>query len=144
MMELTPVVNATEASIRHALKTLEVEGIVTCNDARWIRTLNPWVPDSDRVEAVTAPLPEQARMADFVGTKECLMRHITRELDDPGEKDCGRCANCAGPFVAAATMPALVRGVGFPEASHRPIEPRKALAARNGGEARQNPGGASP
>ena len=138
MMELTPVVNATESSIRHALKTLEVEGIVTYDDARWIRTLNPWVPDSDRVEAVTAIRhSEQARMADFVGTEECLMRHITRELDDPGEEDCGRCANCAGPFVSLALDTGLVQeAVRFLKHSHRPIEPRKAwphgLEARRG------------
>jgi ATP-dependent DNA helicase RecQ len=128
MMELTPVVNATESSIKHALKTLEVEGIVTHDNAHWIRTPNPWVPDNDRVEAVTAiRRSEQARMADFVETGECLMRHITRELDDPGEEDCGRCANCAGSFVSLDLDPKLVQeAVGFLKHSHRPIEPRKA------------------
>jgi ATP-dependent DNA helicase RecQ len=65
-------------------------------------------------------------MAKFVDTDECLMRFVIRELDDPEEEDCGRCANCAGPIVSLEPHPELVQeAIRFLKRSHRPIEPRK-------------------
>ena len=45
------------------LKILEVEGAVTREGSKWLRTLQPWDYDSARVEAVTAVRrAEQAAM----------------------------------------------------------------------------------
>jgi ATP-dependent DNA helicase RecQ len=127
LMEITAEVNATENVIKQTLKTLEVEGIVARADSRWTRTVNPWQPDRERAEAVTAArISEQGQMATFVDTEECLMRFVTRELDDPADEDCGRCANCAGAIVSLELDPTLVReAIHFLKRSHRPIEPRK-------------------
>jgi ATP-dependent DNA helicase RecQ len=130
LMELTSRINASESLIKQTLKTLEVEGIVARAGTSWVRTPNPWTPDRERIEAVTAIREgEQAKMAEFVGTDGCLMRFITHELDDPTEKDCGHCANCAGPIVTIQPDPGLVQqAVSFLKRSYRPIEPRKKWA----------------
>jgi ATP-dependent DNA helicase RecQ len=104
----------------------------------WVRTVNPWEPDSGRVAGVTAARRgEQLRMRDFVATGECLMRFLTRELDDPDESLCGRCANCVGEFVFAKPDERLVNeAVHYLRRAYRPIEPRKqwppGLAQRRG------------
>jgi len=127
LMEISAAVNASDNVIKQTLKTLEVEGVVARVNSRWSRTVNPWQPDRERAEAVTAArIAEQGQMAAFVDTEECLMRFVTRELDDPEDKDCGRCANCAGAIVSLELDPKLVQeAVRFLKRSYRPIEPRK-------------------
>lgn len=127
LMEITAAVNANENVIKQTLKTLEVEGVVAHVNSSWTRTVNPWRPDRDRAEAVTAArVSELGQMATFVDTEECLMRFVTRELDDPEEEDCGRCANCAGAIVSLELDSTLVQeAIRFLKRSHRPIEPRK-------------------
>jgi ATP-dependent DNA helicase RecQ len=54
------------------------------------------------------------------------MRFLTRELDDPDDEPCGRCAVCAGDFAGSAPDPALVREAQrFLRRSYRPILPRR-------------------
>jgi ATP-dependent DNA helicase RecQ len=120
-------VNATAGTIAQALKILEVDGAVTKDGPRWIRTVNPWTYDQTRVETVTAARrSEQQRMSEFAETDECLMRFLTQELDDPGEERCGRCENCSKPFATAEVDRTLVlEAKRFLKHSHRPIEPRK-------------------
>jgi ATP-dependent DNA helicase RecQ len=127
LMEISAAVNASENVIKQTLKTLEVEGAVAHVNSRWSRTVNPWQPDRERAEAVTAArVSEQGQMASFVDTEECLMRFVTRELDDPEDEDCGRCANCAGAIVSLELDPTLVQeAIRFLKRSYRPIEPRK-------------------
>lgn len=127
LMEISAAVNVSENVIKQTLKTLEVEGIVSRTNSSWVRTVNPWQPDRNRAEAVTAArVAEQGKMASFVDTEECLMRFIVRELDDPADQDCGRCANCAGEIVGGELDPELVQdAIRFLRRSHRPIAPRK-------------------
>ena len=120
-------VNATAGTIEQTLKLLQVDGAVARDGAGWIRTVNPWSYDHDRVERVTAARrSEQRRMAEFTETGECLMCFLTQELDDPEGNDCGRCANCAEPFAAVTVAPELVVAAQrFLKHAYRPIEPRK-------------------
>ncbi len=120
-------VNATRGVIDRALKLLEIEGAVVHENRYWIRTVNRWEPDTDRIAGVTAARQaEQGRMRAYVETNGCLMRFLTRELDDPEAANCGRCANCAKAFAPTSVDPALVReAVRFLRRSYRPIEPRK-------------------
>lgn len=119
-------VNATAGRIAQALKILEVDGAVARHGSSWERTVNPWEYDRTRIEAVTtARRDEQRQMSEFVETDECLMRFLTRQLDDPADDRCERCANCVGPFATAAVDHALVlEAMRFLKRAHRPIEPR--------------------
>jgi ATP-dependent DNA helicase RecQ len=127
LKDLEARVNAKRATISRALKILEVDGTIAREGSGWVPTLNPWVPDSARVAGVTAARrDEQERMRDYVETGECLMRFLTRELDDPAKERCGRCANCTAPFTPTQADPELVlEAVRFLRRAYRPIEPRK-------------------
>jgi ATP-dependent DNA helicase RecQ len=120
-------VNVKSSTIDRSLKLLEVDGAVAHEGRSWFRTPNPWQPDSERIEAVTsARLRELDRMREFVVTDRCLMAFVTGELDDPEAGPCGKCANCAGPFVTSEVDSALVDEANvFLDRAYTTIEPRK-------------------
>jgi ATP-dependent DNA helicase RecQ len=125
--QIEAIVNTKHGTIERALKILEVDAAVVRDEGRWTRTVNPWEPESERIEAVTAErLAELERMRAFVESEECLMEFLTTELDDEAATRCGRCANCAGPFVGHEVDPELVAEANvFLKRAYRPIEPRK-------------------
>jgi ATP-dependent DNA helicase RecQ len=132
--ELGAQLNLSRGAIEKALKLLELDGAVASVDGHWTRTPNAWEPDLARMARVTATRErERAQMQAFVATDRCLMRFITEELDDPASADCGRCANCAGPF--AATRPGAERlqaAIRFLKRAYRPIAPRERWPSRLG------------
>lgn len=127
LADLESRVNAKDSEIKRALKILQVEAAIVNEDGLWIRTLNPWTADSQRIADVTdARRAEQATMREYVTTEDCLMRFLTRELDDPNDQACGVCAACAGPFAPDTVDAGLVQEAqAFLRRSYRPIEPRK-------------------
>lgn len=61
--DILATVNVRRSRLEAMLKILEVEGAVTREGSKWLRTLQPWDYDSARVEAVTAVRrAEQAAM----------------------------------------------------------------------------------
>lgn len=127
LRDLESRVNAKRSVIERALKILEVDAAIIHEGSAWARTVNAWSADRDRVEGVTdARRAEQQAMQDYVLTTECLMRFLTRELDDPNDEPCGQCAVCAGPFAHPTPDAALVREARrFLRRSYRIFEPRK-------------------
>ena len=69
---------------------------------------------------------EQERMREYAEGRECLMRFLARELDDPAPALCGRCAVCRGePLLPETYSPAPVqRAVQFLKRSDGVIQPR--------------------
>jgi ATP-dependent DNA helicase RecQ len=51
---------------------------------------------------------EQQAMRNYIKSQECLMAFLRRELDDDGDRPCGRCANCAGPALPTTVDDELV------------------------------------
>jgi ATP-dependent DNA helicase RecQ len=127
LRDLESRVNAKRSVIERALKILEVDAAIIHEGSAWARTVNAWSADRDRVEEVTdARRAEQQAMQDYVLTTECLMRFLTRELDDPNDEPCGRCAVCAGPFAHPTPDAALVRDAQrFLRRSYRTFEQRR-------------------
>jgi ATP-dependent DNA helicase RecQ len=124
---LQTVVNAKEGTIKQALKILEVEGAVAKEGSGWSRTVNEWKMDHERIEAVTGTrVAELEGIQAYVASGDCLMRFLTRELDDPADEECRRCANCTQPFLPTTPDPQLTQeAVLFLKRGYRPIEPRK-------------------
>ena len=118
--------NLRRSRIAHILKLLEVDGAVAHDGHRYFRTLNPWQPDAERIERVTAlRRSELAQMQAYLTHDGCLMAFLTTALDDPAPMTCERCAPDVGGLLPTAPDPALVlRAVGFLRRSDRPIEPR--------------------
>jgi ATP-dependent DNA helicase RecQ len=92
--------NLANASFEQCLRFLEVEGAIVRDAGGVRRTPGAWVPDIERWRRVTAQRHhERERIQRYVESRDCLMQFIVRELDDPGTRRCGRCANCAGDFI---------------------------------------------
>jgi len=92
--------NLRHSRIRHILKLLEVDGAVAHEKQRYFRTLNPWQPDLERIERVTAlRRAEQAHMRAYMTHDGCLMTYLTSALDDPEPAACGRCAPEVGGLL---------------------------------------------
>jgi ATP-dependent DNA helicase RecQ len=119
--------NLRRSRIAHILKLLEVDSAVAHEGQRYFRTLNPWQPDTDRIERVTAlRRSELAHMQAYMTHPGCLMTYLTAALDDPTLAPCGRCAPDLGGLLPTTPDPALVRrAVDFLRRSDRPIEPRR-------------------
>lgn len=118
--------NLRRSRIALILKLLEVDGAVAHAGQRYFRTLNPWRPDTDRIERVTAlRRAELAQMQAYMTHDGCLMAYLTSALDDPAAAPCGRCTSEVGGLLPAEPDPILVRrGVDFLRRSDRVIEPR--------------------
>jgi ATP-dependent DNA helicase RecQ len=90
-------VNVKRSRLTTMLKVLEVEGAVSRQGGRWLRTSRPWSYDEERVRRVTQERrDEQGAMDRYASWAGCLMEFLRRELDDPEAAPCGRCANCTG------------------------------------------------
>ncbi len=123
-------VNLTRGQIEKVLKSLVVKSPapVTKLGSKWYTTPVRYVPDQEKVERLTAiRQAEQARMADYMRSRECLMLFLARELDDPRAVPCGRCAVCrGGPLLPAESSGALVvEAARFLRRADVPIAPRK-------------------
>jgi ATP-dependent DNA helicase RecQ len=118
------------------LKILRVEGALSREDNGYIRTANPWSYDHERIEAVTEQRWEELeRIQEFVDTDECLTRFIDDELDGNLEAQCGRCANCTGPFLPEDVQnDDLVRRAveHYRSASRQQIDPRYYIHQEDG------------
>jgi ATP-dependent DNA helicase RecQ len=125
--QLEQTVNLSESQLKKSLKVLELSNAVFKEGPRYLRTANPWAPDTERIEAVTAQRQRELdRMRTFVEAETCLMEFLQRDLDDPTAVPCGRCAVCAGDFIARDVPQDLVlEAIGFLRRLNRPIEPRK-------------------
>ena len=101
--EIEAAVNVRRSRLEGMLKILDAEGAVERTGSAWQRTLAPWAYDDERVERVTAARrAEQDAMARYGTDGTCLMRFLRAELDDPVDRDCGRCSVCRGQSSAEA------------------------------------------
>ena len=125
-------INITQGQLDALLKVLEVEGAVERDDNGWIRTLQPWAFDRERVARVTAlRRSEQRQMRDYIAADECRMRLLRGYLDDRDTQDCGICDNCTGESLVLTFDPDQIQeAVAFLGRCERAIKPRK---QRSGG-----------
>ncbi len=126
LREIQEVVNLRQSRITSMLKILEVEGAIYREGSRWFRSAERWTYPRARIEAVTeSRRAEQQAMKAYVSTDECLMQFLRRELDDPGARPCGRCANCVGPrFTTEVDRGLTEKALDMLRSSHLEIKPR--------------------
>ena len=86
------------------LKVLDVDGAVRRVKGGWTATGRPWSYDAERYDRVSATRrTEQQAMLDYLTITECRMQYLRRALDDADAEPCGRCDNCGGLTLSAAT-----------------------------------------
>jgi len=125
--------NLSAGTIAKILKLLEIDGAIYKEGTRYLASGMPWEPDDGRIQRVRElRRRELARMRDFMATDCCLMEFLTRELDDPAARPCGRCASCSGDFVPRSASPAVVQeAVAFLKRALFEINPRKRNGSNN-------------
>ncbi|MBA2712548.1 MAG: ATP-dependent DNA helicase RecG, partial [Rubrobacteraceae bacterium] len=123
-------VNLTKGQIEKVLKSLVVKAPapVSKHGPRWYANPVPYTPDREKVERITSLRHrEQARMREYMQSRECLMFFLARELDDPEPTPCGCCAVCRGepPLPEAYSSTFATEAAEFLRRTHQTIEPRK-------------------
>ncbi|MFD9964437.1 RecQ family ATP-dependent DNA helicase [Amycolatopsis sp. NPDC058986] len=94
---LEPTVELSRTRLEMVLKVLDVDGAVRRVKGGWESTGQDWHYDRERYARVaTARTAEQEAMLGYLGTTECRMEYLRRQLDDPEAAPCGRCDNCTG------------------------------------------------
>ena len=111
--ELLARVNVSRSMADRALKLLEIDGAIEIRfdkTNRYFRTTNPWKPDIDRTNRITAlRRAELAQMQEYVAHRGCLMEFLASALDDPDARACGVCAICQGRGFSGEASPKLTR-----------------------------------
>lgn len=124
--EISADVNHSRAAIEKALRLLEVDGAVTHDQYRYMRTTTPWQPDSARFDQVSRlRRQELEQMRRYVEHKGCLMEFLARALDDPAAAACGKCMNCTNRTGRRAVPASLAQAaVDFLRGDALVLEPR--------------------
>jgi ATP-dependent DNA helicase RecQ len=124
---LEALVDIRRTPLELLLKVLDVDGAVRREKGGWLATGAAWTYDAERYERIAAERrAEQEDMLAYQSTTGCRMEFLQRRLDDDTAVPCGRCDNCAGPWLSAE----LRRDVAESAASALdrvgvPIEPRR-------------------
>ncbi|AWT45925.1 MULTISPECIES: RecQ family ATP-dependent DNA helicase [Streptomyces] len=124
---LEAMVDLRRSRLETMLKVLDVDGAVTRVKGGWASTGADWVYDAERYARVARQrAAEQQAMRDYVATRACRMEFLRRQLDDEGAAPCGRCDNCAGPWIdASVSADALTGAVKELDRPGVEIEPRR-------------------
>lgn len=123
-------VNLRRGQIEKVLKHLAVmvPAPASKQEGRWYANPVRYQPDREKVQQLTAIRRlEQKRMAEYMQSRECLMRFLARELDDPHPRACGQCAVCRGaPLLPVRSSQEMVeRATAFLRGNDQRIEPRR-------------------
>ena len=129
--QILEIVNQQKSMVEKCLKHLELDQAVTKEwrgAIRYIRTTNPWDPDTDRMHRVTENrLQEWQSMQTYLHSSECYMLYIARELNDVTADTCGRCANCIGGALLPThtTHDLQIEAASFLRGNQIVIHPRR-------------------
>ncbi|WP_326703125.1 RecQ family ATP-dependent DNA helicase [Streptomyces cyaneofuscatus] len=124
---LEAVVDLRRNRLESMLKVLDVDGAVKRVKGGWTAMGAEWVYDAKRYAWVAEQrASEQQAMRDYASTSGCRMEFLRRQLDDEGAAPCGRCDNCAGPWVDRSVSAEALTGAA--KELDRPgveVEPRR-------------------
>ena len=96
--ELMAKLNLRKGQIEQVLKYLSVEETspVIKIGTKWKRSAVKFNMDSEKISRLTNQrINEWNEVLDYINSKNCLMNFLQNSLDDPHDKNCGKCANCA-------------------------------------------------
>lgn len=126
---LSKVVNMKDSRLEKALTYLQVEKAISRDKSgKYFRTLNRWVPDAQRSQTITRRrYKELEQMKEFIEYDRCYMEYISKALDDPYAKPCGKCANCSEDYKTIDQLPKelVIEAQQFIQGESLIISPRK-------------------
>ncbi len=96
-------VDLSRTRLEMLLKVLDSDGAVRRVRGGWVRTGQAWSYDGERHRRIAqARRAEQQAMLEYLGTAQCRLEFLRRQLDDPEAGPCGRCDTCTGASWTAA------------------------------------------
>ncbi|AUH40104.1 RecQ family ATP-dependent DNA helicase [Streptomyces sp. CMB-StM0423] len=108
---LEAAVDLRRTRLETMLKVLDVDGAVRRVKGGWTATGREWEYDAERYAWVARQrAAEQQAMRDYLSTPGCRMEFLRAQLDDEGAAPCGRCDNCAGPWIDAGVSAEALTG----------------------------------
>lgn len=127
--EVLRTVNIKDMRLEKCFTYLQVEKVLSRDKSgKYFRTLNKWTPNDQRSAQITARRYEELeQIKTFVTHDQCLMEFISKALDDPYSKPCGKCMNCDPNFKTDDILPLdkIVAAQNFINHESIPIENRK-------------------
>ncbi|MBI4568126.1 MAG: RecQ family ATP-dependent DNA helicase [Planctomycetes bacterium] len=121
-------VNARPGDVDRALDMLEFDGVADKSSRGWRRRDGVWNAEAYRERArrvTTRRRFERDQMRAYLVHAGCLMRFLTRALDDPDTAPCGVCANCQGKGYAPPDALRFGPAEEFLRREHVAVEPRR-------------------
>ncbi len=122
-------VNLSRGKIDRILDFLLLESPAPIQKTEDGYVVNPvrWQMPADRIERITnLRRHELERMRAYVSSRDCLMRFLAEELNDPNAGACGKCVSCVGYLLPEDIPEALTHdAVEFLDRLENPIQPRK-------------------
>ncbi len=122
-------VNLSKTTIDKILKFLAQESPSPIQrfDSRYAATPVRWAMPDQRIQRITnLRRREQQRMREYVMDRDCLMRFLSQELNDPHAAPCGKCVNCLGRLLPESYPGELEQSAAaFLERQDIVIEPRR-------------------
>lgn len=105
LSDLERYVNMKKSKIQSCVKYLMVNGDIYKENNLYYKTPRPWHPDLEKSREITAIRNQELQqMNDFTNISGCYMEYIAKVLDDPGARECGKCANCVGHVLITEDM----------------------------------------
>lgn len=104
---LQEVLNIKYGQINQTIKYLSVEepSPIIKEGTKWKRSAVSFTMDTNKIERLTNQrIKEWNTVQQYIGTKDCLMIFLQRELDDPNIVACGKCANCLNNTILPNTV----------------------------------------
>lgn len=91
-------VNIKSSTLDQILKLLMIEGFITKDSkGRYFRTLKPYISQKGYYDSIIEQkVTEYQELLNFQQTNDCQMEYLTKALDDPGSRRCGKCSTCLG------------------------------------------------
>lgn len=93
--ELSSNINVKKDVLDQILKLLSIEGIIAKDGNRYYRTPKTYYSQKDYYDSIVSmKVSEYQELLTFQQESNCLMEFMTKALDDPFSKPCGKCSNC--------------------------------------------------
>jgi ATP-dependent DNA helicase RecQ len=127
--ELQHRLNLSAGKLGGALRFLQLQAPAPIQKTGDGFVLNPvpWRMPKEKIQRLSElRRGEQERMRAYMTSGECLMRFLSRELNDEDAPRCGKCANCRGKGLSPEVPAALeAAATEFLDSLSIVIEPRK-------------------
>lgn len=89
-------VNIKPSTLNQIIKLLLIDGFITKESkSGYSRTIKPYSSQQEYYDSViNMKLSDYQELLNFQKTNDCQMEFLTKALDDPNSKSCGKCSTC--------------------------------------------------